>query len=179
MKARVVKELMKEYGLSREAARELCEKHKAIFDHAERVHYKPYVVAEQIMDAEGRPIVALAQNIQAGFPLVNYAGVDWASPYAHLWMIPAIYKESWYDGAPWRYREAGEWRALEQQIFDNIWSTIEKKRPSLMLVQLPLTNGFDTREYFSTDPRFRALFDRATLVATVGHYWVVRLNYGS
>jgi hypothetical protein len=129
--------------------------------------------------AQGRPIVALAQNIQAGFPLVNYAGVDWASPYAHLWMIPAIYDHAWYDGARWRYRDAGEWRVLEQQMFDRIWTTIEQKRPSLMLVQLPLTNGFNTREYFSTDPRFRALFDHATLVATVGLYWVVRLNYGS
>ena len=77
-----------------------------------------------------------------------------------------------------RQKTKGNITPDEQQMFDRIWASIEQKRPSLMLVQLPLTNGFNTRDYFSTDPRFRELFDHASLVATVGIYWVIQLNYG-
>jgi hypothetical protein len=127
--------------------------------------------------AHGRPIVALAHTINAGFPLVNLAGVDWASPYAHLWMIPAIYKDAWYGGAPWHYREAGKWQSLEQEMFDRVWAGIESGRPALMLVQVPLENGFDMVKYFATDPRFRDLFRRTTVIETVGHYAVVSIRY--
>ena len=128
-------------------------------------------------NAQGRPIVALAHTINAGFPLVSLAGVDWASPYAHLWMIPAIYRDAWYGRAPWRYRDSGKWQSLEQEMFDRVWEGIESKRPAVMLLQVPLENGFDMMKYFATDPRFRNLFLRATEIETVGHYTLLRVHY--
>ena len=127
--------------------------------------------------AQGGPIVALADNIHAGFPLVSYTGVGWASPYAHLWMIPAMYRDSWYRGAPWRYRSAGKWQGLEQQMFDGLWTAIDRKKPTLMLLQVPLDNGFNTMDYFATDPRFEALFRRSIQLETVGHYRIIGLRY--
>jgi hypothetical protein len=126
---------------------------------------------------DGRPILVLTHNMNAGFPLVNYAGVDWASPYAHLWMIPAIYNASWYHGAPWRLRDSGEWRELEQQMFDRLWQAIETQRPSLLFVQFPLDNGFNTAAYFTTDARFADLFRRSQVLGSVGHYIIVSTRF--
>lgn len=33
-------------------------------------------------------------SLYPGFPMVNYTGVDWASRYHHLWMLPKIYDEA-------------------------------------------------------------------------------------
>ena len=128
----------------------------------------------QMMDvmeehAQGGSIQALTHTLNVGFPLVNFTHVRWASPYAHLWMIPAIYEDSWYGGRAFRFRQSGKWQPLEQEMFDRLWRNIEQNNP-LLLVQQTLVNGFDTRAYFETDPRFRDRFARSPVLDTVGHY---------
>ncbi len=123
--------------------------------------------------SDGEPIVALSYLLQTGFPLVNLTGSQWASPYAHLWMVPAIYDDVFAGRAPARYRETGEWRGFEQQMFDRIWERIERDDPALIILQAPFSNGFDMRAYFETDPRFRARLVRSPVLDTVGRYIVL------
>jgi hypothetical protein len=125
--------------------------------------------------ADRRPVVALSQYLQVGFPLVNYMHTSWASPYGHLWMVPAIYAASWYGDAPVQYRNAGEWRMLEQQVFDRLWDSIERGDPGLLVVETSSVTRFDMRAYFETDERFRTLFQKATALDTVGHHIVYAL----
>src|SRR6185503_19181609 len=41
--------------------------------------------------AGGRPVGVLSYTIASAFPLVNYAGVDLASRFPHLWPLAATY----------------------------------------------------------------------------------------
>ena len=126
--------------------------------------------------ADGRPVLALSQYLHVGFPLVNLTQSRWASPYAHYWMVPAMYSERWYGGGPIEYRRSGEWSALEQRIFDDTWAAIERERPALLIVETPHQNDFDMRSYFETDDRFRRLFQSATALDTIAYYVVYELG---
>lgn len=112
--------------------------------------------------AGGRPVAALSQYIQAGFPLVGTLDVAWALPYAHLWMVRAI------QALP--AERAAHYRPLEAAIRDRIWEAIGRERPRLLLVERAVGPGIDMRAWFETDPRFRALFARATLAGTTSSY---------
>ena len=136
------------------------------------------VMLPQMMDvvethARGQAIVAFSHLIQTGFPLVNLMDVRWASPYAHLWMVPAMYSEAWAQREPVRYRDVGEWQAFEQQMFDRIWEEIVRDDPAIIFMHVPLANGFDMRAYFETDARFRARFARSPVIDTIGRYIVL------
>lgn len=123
--------------------------------------------------AAGESIVGLSHLLQTGFPLVNLTGTRWASPYAHLWMVPAMYSDSRGYARPIDYRETGEWQPLEQEMFDRIWSSIERENPALTIIHVPLASGFDMRAYFETDARFRERFARSPVIGTVGRYIVL------
>ena len=133
--------------------------------------YLPEMLEFAEQQGAGQSIQILTHLLNPAFPLVNYGKLQWASPYAHLWMIPAIYEDTWYRGAPVHYRDAGKWAPLEQQMFDRLWQQVERRNP-LLLVQVPFDNGFDTRAYFETDPRFRDRFARAPVLDTIGRYIV-------
>ncbi|MGH7500175.1 MAG: hypothetical protein ACREL7_00320, partial [Longimicrobiales bacterium] len=135
------------------------------------------VLLPQMMDiveerARGEAIVALSHMIETGFPLVNLTGVRWASPYAHLWMVPALYSDAWAGKEPVRYREVGEWTQFEQQMFDRIWVQMERDDPALTIIRVAF-NGFDLRAYFETDPRFRDRFARSPVIDTIGRYVIL------
>jgi hypothetical protein len=119
---------------------------------------------------EGASILGLTHLLQAGFPLVNLTGTRWSSPYAHLWMVPAMYPDTWAGRAPVRYRDVGEFEALERQMFDRLWVAVERDDPDMTILQAPTTSGFDMRAYFETDRRFRDRFARSPVLDTVGRY---------
>ena len=123
--------------------------------------------------AAGESILALSHLLQTGFPLVNLTGTRWASPYAHLWMVPAMYSDERGYALPIGYRETGEWQPLEQQMFDRIWESIERLDPALIILHVPLASGFDMRAYFETDARFRDHFARAPTIDTIGRYIIL------
>ncbi|MGH7471128.1 MAG: hypothetical protein ACRENP_24530 [Longimicrobiales bacterium] len=135
--------------------------------------YLPQMMELVEQHARGGSIQALTHTLNVGFPLVNFTHVRWASPYAHLWMIPAIYDRAWAGHEPFHYRRSGAWQDREQQMFDRLWEHIERENPALILVQKPLRNGFDTRAYFATDARFRQRFEQSVLIDSVGHYLVL------
>ena len=146
--------------------------HTIVFDERVLIVVDP-VMLPQMMDvvethARGQAIVAFSHLIQTGFPLVNFMDVRWASPYAHLWMVPAMYSEAWPEREPLRYRDVGEWQAFEQQMFDRTWQQIVRDDPAIIFMHVPLANGFDMRAYFETDARFRARFARSPVVDTIG-----------
>jgi hypothetical protein len=123
--------------------------------------------------AKGGSIIALSHTLNVAFPLVNLSGARWGLPYGHLWMIPAIYEDAWEGRAPFHYRVAGKWQGLEQQMFDRVWTSIERIDPAIIIVPLPFANGFNMRQYFETDPRFRDRFRRSPVLDTVGYYLVI------
>lgn len=112
--------------------------------------------------AGGRPVAALSQYIQAGFPLVGVADVQWALPYAHLWMVRAIRELP--------AERAAHFRPLEATIRDRIWQAVAERRPRLLLVERAVGPGIDMRTWFESDPRFRGLFASATLVGATSSY---------
>lgn len=123
--------------------------------------------------ARGQHVLVLSQLLHPGFPLVNFTGAGFTSPYAHLWMIPAMYAESWYGNAPMQYRAAGKWKQLEQEMFDRIWQQTERTNPALTIMDAQQGNGFDMRSYFSTDARFRARFEQSPSLGTAGRYTIL------
>jgi hypothetical protein len=118
--------------------------------------FLPEMVTATERYAKGGSIVALSHTLGVAFPLVNLTGVRWASPYGHLWMIPAIYQDS--------LGQKGEWRWLEQQMLDRLWNEIQTNDPALIIVQNNM------QPYFAQDPRFRDLFSRSPVLGTVGYY---------
>jgi hypothetical protein len=136
------------------------------------------VMLPQMMDeverhAAGRSIVAYSHLLQTGFPLVNLTRSQWASPYAHLWMLPAIYADAWSGRQPVRYRETGEWADLEQQILDRLWVQFERDRPAVIILHAPTASGFDFRTWLETDPRFANALKSMQLVGQTGRYVVL------
>jgi hypothetical protein len=121
----------------------------------------------------GGSILGLTHLLQPGFPLVNLTGTRWSSPYAHLWMVPALYADAWVGRAPVRYRDTREFRAFEQQMFDRLWAAVERDDPHLTILQAPMAGGFDMRAYFETDARFRERFRRSPVLDTVGRYVIL------
>jgi len=139
------------------------------------------VMLPQLMDvverhAAGRSIVAYSHLLQTAFPLVNLTATRWASPYAHLWMLPAMYADAWAGREPVRYRDTGEWAALEQQILDRLWAQFELDRPAIIILHAPLANGFDVRTWLESDERFAASLAATTTLTHIGRYVVVRTD---
>ncbi len=118
--------------------------------------FLPDMVTATERYAKGGSILALSHTLGVAFPLVNLTRVRWASPYGHLWMIPAIYQDS--------LGEKGEWRWLETQMRDRLWDEIQKNDPGLIIVQNNM------KPYFELDPRFRDRFARSPVLGTVGFY---------
>lgn len=119
---------------------------------------------------EGSSYAALSQYIHAGFPLTNLTGLDWTLPYAHLWMVPAIHP-------PGDRRDADvvttpQWREVEHQIYDRIWSAFAARPPAVLIVEDAGSGGLDMRGFFERDHRFRAFFYRFQPVDTVDIYVV-------
>jgi len=147
-------------------------------DRTARLLAGPPVLLPQMADvveknAAGQPIVAFSYLLQTGFPLVNMTGTSWASPYAHLWMVPAMYEDAFAGRAAVRYRETGRWKDVEQRMFDRLWDRIHRDDPAVIILQRPFRNGFDMRAYFETDARFRDRFSRSPVLDTIGPYIIL------
>ncbi|MEX0890584.1 MAG: hypothetical protein WEB88_00335 [Gemmatimonadota bacterium] len=118
--------------------------------------------------------VAYSHLLSAGFPVVNVTGASWTSPYGHLWMVPAMYRDAWAGRAPLRYGQEGRWRALEAEILERLWAEVEGQRPGLVLLERPQASGFSMRRWLELDARFAAWLADARTVARVGPYDVLR-----
>jgi hypothetical protein len=140
---------------------------------AEPPTYLPQMLNDVQRFGEGRPVLALTPVLSIGFPLVNLAGVGWASPFGHLWMIPALYPGVADPTVPIRFRQTGRWQAVEDEMFDRLWTGIQQAQPHLIILQSRLNGRFDMRSYFETDARFARLFAETTPADTIGPYVIL------
>ncbi len=136
--------------------------------------FLPAMIDATEQHAKGGSVIALSHTLNVAFPLVNMTGVSWPLPYAHLWMVPAMYADAWAGRERFRYRETGPWRDLESVMFDRVWNALEREPDAMLVIPMPFDNGFDMRAYFETDPRFRARFAASAVVDTVGYYVVLK-----
>ncbi len=126
-------------------------------------------------------IFVFSYHIGSTFPLVNYAGVESASRFPQLWILPAEYAGRMRADEPLRYRPAAEMSPAERYLNEAVLADLERSRPRLLLV---LRNARDDRAnglrrldylaYFGRDPRFADLFTRYELLDRVGEYVVYR-----
>ena len=127
--------------------------------------------------AGGKPVGILSYHIAAAFPLVNYAGVQLASRFPHLWLLPASYEDSLDAGGALRYRTPAEMQPPERYLWDSVREDLTEAEPHIILVLRPARdvarNGLRRLQYiqyFGRDPELATLFHRYELVATKGEY---------
>jgi hypothetical protein len=113
--------------------------------------------------------LVLAEGPFAAFPLVTDRHVRWASPYMHLWQVPALYPDFW-RGKPLQYHPLEQRGKVERDMFDQIWRHVERDQPAVILLQKVVS--FDFAAYFSSDPRFAALFRHYLEAPPIGPYRV-------
>lgn len=124
--------------------------------------------------AAGKAIYFFSSNTWTGFPLVIYAGVEWSSRAPALWLLPGYA----------RARRAGEMSArlrdIERYTIDMVVADLTAKPPALILLdeqREKLYYGgidFDFIEFFSTDPRFVAIWRDYERIAVVDEFHVYR-----
>jgi hypothetical protein len=131
--------------------------------------------------AAGGSIFVFSHHIGSTFPLVNYAGVESASRFPHLWILAAEYVERLRGAEPLRYRTRPEMSAAEQYLNEAVLTDLRRAQPRLLLVLRNArddpANGLrrlDYLAYFGRDPRFGDLFARYELLDQVGEYLVYR-----
>jgi hypothetical protein len=131
--------------------------------------------------AGGSSIFVFSHHIGSTFPLVNYAGVESASRFPHLWILAAEYVDRMRMGEPLRYRAAAEMSAAERYLNAAVLSDLKRAQPRLLLVLRNArddpANGLrrlDYLAYFGRDPRFADQFARYELLDEVGEYLMYR-----
>jgi hypothetical protein len=131
--------------------------------------------------AAGGSIMVMSYNLGSSFPLVNYAGVESASRFPHLWILAAEYLDRLHADAPLHYREAAEMGPAERYVMESVVADVARHRPQLLLVlrnaRDDKVNGLrrlDYLAYFGRDPRFARLLDHYERSESVGEYAIYR-----
>jgi hypothetical protein len=124
--------------------------------------------------AAGKAIYFISSNTWTGFPLVTYADVEWSSRAASLWLLPGFVQA----------RQAGEitpgMRDIERYTIDTVVADLTATPPAVILLDerrdKPWYGGidFDFIAFFSTDPRFVAIWRNYERVAVVEEFHVYR-----
>jgi hypothetical protein len=131
--------------------------------------------------AAGGSIMVMSYNLGSTYPLVNYAGVESASRFPHLWILAAVYLDRLHEEAPLRYREPAETGPAERYLEESVLADFARYEPRLLLV---LRNARDDRinglrrldylAYFGRDPRFARVLERYEWSETIGEYMIYR-----
>ena len=129
------------------------------------------------MHARGEAIGVLSYHMGSAFPLINYAGVPFASRFPCLWILPASYWEALSGEAPIRYHEPAEMGAPERMLTRAVAEDLVRARPRLLLILRPFPDrrpyGFRRLNYvayFGRDPMIAALLARYQRITGVGQY---------
>ena len=110
--------------------------------------------------AGGGSIFMFSTAVAAGFPMVNYTGVEWASRHPALLFLPGCYSGESRPGAAITFHPPDRMGAGERFLFDNVIERLLKDQPGLIFVDDTTTNlafdgrTFDYLGYYSQDPRF-------------------------
>ncbi len=115
-------------------------------------------------EAAGGSVMVFSTQIGAAFPLVNYAGVDWASRFPQLWFLPGFYAGQAATGG-YAYRSPAEQGETERRLFDMVVSDFLAAGPELVLVVGGVAEpgfpegDFDYLAYYGQDDRFARAFE--------------------
>jgi hypothetical protein len=134
----------------------------------------------------GASIAMLSYHMGSAFPLVNYAGVELASRFPCLWLLPASYWDALTGTEPIRYRPLAEMGPPELLLNQAVKQDLVRAQPRLLLVLRPFPDrppfGFRRLNYiayFGREPELAQLFARYQLIATNGQYDIYqRLDAG-
>jgi hypothetical protein len=123
----------------------------------------------------------LRLTYEDNFPLVNYAGVRWASRYPHLWFLQVLYSDRLESAAALRYRRPEEMGSVERLCLNQVVEDFVRGNPALVMIVKPQADDprrgirrFDYLAYFSQDQRFTAILSKYTYGGDVFGYRVYR-----
>ena len=119
------------------------------------------VVADR---GRGGPIFLFSSSVAPAFPAVNYAGVEWASRFSCLWLLPAVIRaRAQPEGAiPEARRQRLD--AVASQLVAALTEDLARARPELVFVPRARQHqafgaiDFDWLAYFERDPGFAMLW---------------------
>lgn len=120
--------------------------------------------------ASGGAIYAFTSHVWVGFPLVNEAGVAWASRFPTQWLLPGAHTKLAEAGRlePGRERKL---REIERYATDAVIEDLERLPPDLVIVDTdnPYMRqaNFDYLAYFGREPRFAKLWESYVKVGDV------------
>lgn len=123
-------------------------------------------------------LAVLSPFIHAAFPLVNRAGVRWTLRFNSLWVPEVVYSSVITGDAPVRYNTPEEMAPPERYFRESVLTDLTDDPPEVLLLDRSRLNpdGFDYRDYFGRDPRFKDLMDRCEPIGELGRYLVHRCD---
>jgi hypothetical protein len=109
--------------------------------------------------------------VAPAFPAVNYAGVEWASRFSCLWLLPAVIRAQADPALPETRRQRLD--AIGRRLVAAVSDDLARARPELVLVprarqhQALGATPLDLLAFFERDPGFAKLWsDYAPLEET-------------
>jgi hypothetical protein len=114
----------------------------------------------------------LSPHIHAAFPLVNRAGVRWELRFNSMWVSEVVYSEAITDGLPVKYHAPNEMSPPERYFWESVLADLTDDPPEVLLLDQQRLDspGFDYREYFGRDPRFRRLMTSCEPLGVLGRF---------
>jgi hypothetical protein len=109
-----------------------------------------------------RSLLILSPLLAKGFPLVNYAGVEWASPFPSLWWVAAARGEQ-----PFAFDASGVGSvpqdSIERAFRARLVGGVVRSRPDLVLIDTIASAHFGGRsfpylDYLSQEPGFETFW---------------------
>ncbi len=112
--------------------------------------------------ATGESVFVFSPAVATGFPMVNYAGVGWASRHPALLFLPGCYPAGPGSGSgpDVALHAPNRMSASERFLFDDVIDKLLTDQPTLLFVDeagTPLAydgRRFDYLAYYAQDPRF-------------------------
>jgi hypothetical protein len=114
--------------------------------------------------AAGGSVFVFSPAVAAGFPMVNYGGVGWASRHPALLFLPGCYPRAPNDGPTVPFHKLEKMGDSEQFLFKSVLEKLLTDQPTLLFVDesgTPLAfegRRFDYLGYYAQDPRFARFF---------------------
>jgi hypothetical protein len=130
--------------------------------------------------AAGSAIYIFTSNVSAAFPLVNVAGVRWASRFPMQWLLPGLVRRRAELAQQGVAVEPEGLREIRRYAVDSVVADLIRWSPALVFVDVREDKSyfgglqFDYIAYFSEDPRFAQIWSRYELLLDFGTYHLYR-----
>ena len=146
--------------------------------------YKNYItisLKRALDEMEGtQSLMFLSTNVSSGFPLVRETGLEWASRFPTLWLVPSI-----VDNGDPEICVPGQQSFCSSKVLastflrESVTEDLIRFNADLVIVDVRekksyVQNPFDYLEFMKKDDRFRELWIDFKLVRSVGTYDIWR-----